>query len=176
MSDVFDPSAYGQSLRATMMGAAVEAQRRGADVAEAEHLLLALAAEARSPAGRVMADFGLDHAGVTRALAVERERSLRVAGVDPAASAGLQPTRLPPSRPRWGASVRDAAKRGMESAAAAGRRERRLWRATDLLIGLLALEVGTVPRALAYAGIDTDAMAAAARAAGGAPPDGGRGG
>jgi ATP-dependent Clp protease ATP-binding subunit ClpA len=153
------------------MGAAVEAQRRGLDVAEAEHLLLALAAESLNPAGRLLAEVGLDHAGVTAALRTERERSLQVAGVDPAAAVGITATRLPPPRARWGASIREAFKRGSEEARSSGRRDRRGWRQTDLLIGLLKLEIGTVPRALAYAGIDREALAARARQIGTAPPD-----
>ncbi len=171
MSDTFEPNSFGQNLRATFMGAAVEAQRRGLDVAEAEHLLLALSAEALSPAGRLLAEVGLDHAGVTQALLVERERSLQVAGVDPSAAAGLTATRLPPSRPRWGASIREAILRSAKVARTSGRRERRLWRQTDLLLGLLSLDIGTVPRALAYAGIDKEALAARARAVAAAPPD-----
>jgi hypothetical protein len=171
MTDGFDPGSYGQSVRVTLLGASVEAQRRGVDVAEAEHLLLALAAESLSPVGRLLADVGLDHAGVLDALAVERERSLAVAGVDPSASAGLQATRLPPTRTRWGASLREAILRGANDAKAMGRRDRRAWRQSDLLIGLLALDIGTVPRALAYAGVDREALAARARAAGAAPPE-----
>jgi ATP-dependent Clp protease ATP-binding subunit ClpA len=171
MSDTFEPNSFGQNVRATFMGAAVEAQRRGLDVAEAEHLLLALSAESLSVAGRLLAEVGLDHAGVIEALRVERERSLQVAGVDPSAAAGITATRLPPSRPRWGASIREAMLRGSKEARASGRRERRAWRQTDLLIGLLALDIGTVPRALAYAGIDKDALVARVRAAGSAPPD-----
>ncbi|MDQ7992847.1 MAG: Clp protease N-terminal domain-containing protein [Propionicimonas sp.] len=164
MSDAFDPGAYGQNVRVTLMGAAVEAQRRGLDIAEAEHLLLALAAESLSPAGRLLAEVGFDHPGVTTALRVERERSLQVAGVDPSAAAGLHATRLPPPRARWGASIREAIKRGAEDAKASGRRDRRAWRQTDLLIGLLLLDIGTVPRTFAYAGVDSDALLARARA------------
>jgi ATP-dependent Clp protease ATP-binding subunit ClpA len=171
MSDTFEPNTFGQNLRATFMGAAVEAQRRGLDVAEAEHLLLALSAESLSVAGRLLAEVGLDHAGVTEALRVERERSLQLAGVDPSTVVGITATRLPPTRPRWGASTREAIERGAKEARLSGRRERRAWRQTDLLIGLLALDIGTVPRALAYAGIDKDAFIARVRAAAGAPPE-----
>jgi hypothetical protein len=171
MSEGFDPGSYGQNIRVTFMGAAVEAQRRGLDVAEAEHLLLALAAESLSPVGRLLADIGFDHAGVVAALQVERERSLLVAGVDPSAAAGLHATRLPPARARWGASIREAFNRGAENAKRTGRRDRRGWRQTDLLIGLLALDIGTVPRAFAHAGIDKDALAARALALDAAPAD-----
>lgn len=173
MSNGFDPGSYGQSVRVTFMGAALEAQRRGLDVAEAEHLLLALAAESLNPAGRLLAEVGLDHAGVTEALRVERERSLQVAGFDPAASSGITATRLPPARARWGTSIREAFARGADEARRAGHRDRRMWRQTDMLIGLLRLDIGTVPRALAYAGIDREALATRARQVGSAPPDAG---
>jgi ATP-dependent Clp protease ATP-binding subunit ClpA len=171
MSDGFDPGSYGQNIRVTFMGAAVEAQRRGLDVAEAEHLLLALAAESLSPVGRLLAEVGFDHAGVSAALQMERERSLAVAGVDPSASADLHATRLPPARARWGASIREAFHRGAENAKRTGRRDRRGWRQADLLVGLLALDFGTVPRAFAYARVDKEALAARALALGAAPAE-----
>ncbi|MFT3888620.1 MAG: hypothetical protein QM713_10725 [Arachnia sp.] len=100
------------------------------------------------------------------ALRTEREHSLRAAGVDPAASDALTPTRLPITRARWGSSIREAIDRGAKEARSAGHRDRRAFRQADLLLGLLSLEVGTVPRALAYAGIDREALAAKARTAG----------
>lgn len=161
-----DPSSlqdFGQGARATLMGAAVEAQRLGLAVTEAEHLLLALAAEPLSPAGALLAEVGLDHAGALAALKAEREHSLRAAGVDPAASEALRPTRLPVTRARWGSTIRDVIDRGATIARSSGRRDRRAFRQTDLLAGLLSLEVGTVPRALAYAGVDREDLLARAR-------------
>ncbi|MBK7820837.1 MAG: hypothetical protein IPJ61_07085 [Tessaracoccus sp.] len=163
MSDPSGLPDLGQSARATLMGAAVEAQRLGLATTEAEHLLLALAAEPLTPAGALLAEVGLDHAGTLAALKAERAHSLRAAGVDPAAAEHLRPTRLPITKARWGSTLRDVINRGAHLARSSGRRDPRAFRQLDLLAGLLDLEYGTVPRALAYAGIDRERLLSTAR-------------
>ena len=58
-----------------------QARLLGAPRVEAEHLLLALAATPRWPAGALLADEGLNRAGVLAALDTEFERSLGAVGI-----------------------------------------------------------------------------------------------
>lgn len=150
-----------RAMRELVTRAIVEAQQRNAQLVEAEHLFLALA-RSESPVQSALADAGLDASRVEAALASERELSLRVAGVT-----HLDGDRLSAAqriaRPRWGASAKDALSRA-HRVAAAQRRQRSA--EIDLLAALFALELGTVPRALALAGVDKQAVLAAARRAG----------
>jgi len=139
-----------------------EARLLGAGKLEAEHVLLALSRPTTRDVGRVLAEAGLDHDGLRRALDAETERSLEAAGVT-LTSVGLLERPLPAtSQPRWGAS----AKRALEQALviAKGHGDRRIHPA-HILLGVLSAGEGTVPRALAGAGIDTAALIATAEAA-----------
>lgn len=138
---------FTKDAKAVVAAAVDEASELGSPSVEAEHLLLALAARGH-PA---LAGAGLDHAAVLAALAAETERSLAAAGVDwdvpgPARTA---------TRPRFAASAKLALERSLP--AALERRENRLTM-DHVLLGVLAAEVGTVPRALAVAGVDADAL------------------
>jgi D-alanyl-D-alanine carboxypeptidase len=110
---------------------------------EAEHLLLALA-----DCQPVLADHGLDHDGVLAALDEERARSLRSVGIS-AADFDLPPA--PRTRPRMAASSKRALERALRAAVA--RSDKRI-AGRHVLLGVLAAEAGTVPRALAIAGVD----------------------
>ena len=148
-----DTGPHGATLKAVVMRAIDEAIRRGAPNVEAEHLLLAIAA-GREVAARTLAEFGLDHGAVDAALRGEREHALRAAGIEPVAEERLQSTRR--SRPGWGASVREAFRRAPYRARSRPDRERLA--IADTLIGILRADLGTVPRALAYAGVDRAAL------------------
>ncbi|WP_022900453.1 Clp protease N-terminal domain-containing protein [Humibacter albus] len=137
-----------QPMRDIMIGATQEAQRRGSAAVAAEHLMLAILAQDDSPASAVLADFGLDHA----ALDSEIAHSLAVIGIEGLDSALLEATGRD-SRPMWSSSIREAFRRAQSS----GRRRRRAAE-LDLLYGIVTANVGTVPRTLAYAGIDRDAL------------------
>lgn len=178
---------YG-SLRTLMVRALAEAQKRGAPAVEAEHLLLAVAADTRGPATAVMTDAGLDYAGIVAALRAERVASLAVAGIAPVAEERLVST-PGTTRPGWSASVREAlvrgtrgprmtgahgAQRGMQRGVPRGGvrgtnqrgttqrginpRGHRRADEVDLVIGILGADLGTIPRALAIAGIDRDTL------------------
>jgi ATP-dependent Clp protease ATP-binding subunit ClpA len=148
-----DTGPHGVTLKAVVLRAIDEAIRRGAPNVEAEHLLLAIAA-GHEVAARTLAEFGLDHAGVDEALRGEREHALRAAGIEPVAEERLQATRR--SRPGWGASIREALRRAPYRARSRPDRERLA--VADTLVGVLRADLGTVPRALAYAGVDRDAL------------------
>lgn len=163
MAEQFDPRTFGtRRLRATVQESIDEAQQLGAHEVQAEHVLLALS-RARDESAALLADVGLDHDGILAALRVERDRSLAAADVAPVPDVRLQAT--PQLRPRWGASMREAMLRGGAEARRA-RRNHAAMRGVDVLAGILSAEFGTVPRALAYAGIDRVALRDRAREGG----------
>jgi ATP-dependent Clp protease ATP-binding subunit ClpA len=146
----------GVSLKTLIIRAIDEAARRGAAKVEAEHLLLSIAASEDVAAG-VLADAGLDYAGVEAALRGEREQALRAAGIEPIAEERLLASGG--SRPGWGTSIREGLDRGnFKARRGRSRAERERLAVADALIGVLRADLGTVPRALAYAGIDRDAL------------------
>jgi D-alanyl-D-alanine carboxypeptidase len=136
-----------QQLHAIGVAAAAEAVRRRARAVDAEHVLLAIAAGA-SPVASTLSAAGLDHDALDVALSTERAHSLRRAGVEPFAPDKLAATPWP-SRPDWGTSVRELIHNAERpTTRASGALE------TELAVGILSLKVGTVPRALAIAGVD----------------------
>ncbi|HEY0260928.1 MAG TPA: Clp protease N-terminal domain-containing protein [Lacisediminihabitans sp.] len=150
-----DEESLPQGLRAFVLTAIDEAARRGAGTVQAEHVLLAVAADKIGAASKVLVDAGLDYEAIVAALREERARSLATAGITPVDASLLESTPRRSARPTWGASVRDAMDRGRRSSA---RNRRRRSPDIDLLIGILGADVGTVPRALAIAGIDRHAL------------------
>jgi len=140
-----------------------EAHEDGSAAVEAHHLLLAIAADgAGDPAedptdaaaglgdpAEILAGAGLDRQAVREALDREFEHSLSAAGVSLAAFGLPRPraTGKPPTQ--LAASAKLALERGFASA---GRKKD--LRPAHLLLGILRAEVGTVPRALALAGVD----------------------
>jgi ATP-dependent Clp protease ATP-binding subunit ClpA len=143
-----------QQVRGILLNAVEEAQRRGASVVAPEHLLLAISAETQSQAALVLADFGLDHAALDRAIDTEAERSLSVVGITNLDLALVSATRGQ-ERPAWSSSTREVFRRA-QGAGNRGRRRRAL--ELDVLYGVVTANVGTVPRALEYVGIDRDAL------------------
>lgn len=146
---------------AVVVQAREEARLLGATRLEAEHLLLALSQQTTSDAGRLLAQAGLDHGGLRHAFDAEIERSLAAAGIA-ASSVGLLGRPLPTTgQLRWGAS----SKRALEQALSIvkGHGDRNL-RPMHILLGVLRAREGTVPRALAWAGVDAKALAVRAEA------------
>lgn len=123
-----------------------EAVEEGSGTVEARHLLLAVAGDPEAP------EVGLDYDGVRGALDREFEQSLGVVGITraryefPRASKGL-------GRPRMGTSAKLALERGLGSVDRKGSPQ-----PGHLLLGILKAEVGTVPRALALAGVDREEL------------------
>jgi ATP-dependent Clp protease ATP-binding subunit ClpA len=138
-----------------------EARRDSARFIEAEHMLLALAAATDSAAGRVLAQAGLDHERLLAAIIDEHRHSLGYAGMKPLAQGSEGASGI--NRPvLLGTSAKTALRRALHERHRERGRRGRLGSA-DLLIGLLLAELGTVPRALALAGIDRQALIARAR-------------
>ncbi|NUU07473.1 Clp protease N-terminal domain-containing protein [Leifsonia sp. C5G2] len=148
-----------RTLRPIVIRSIVEAQERHSPAVEAEHLLLALSRDGSAPLREALASVGFDHDGLAAALDAERAASLRVAGVSPLPAERLLAA---PSltRPRWGASAREALTRAHRIA---GAHHRQRMDQLQLLAALLGLELGTVPRTVALAGVDPRALLASAR-------------
>ncbi|MEU5162034.1 Clp protease N-terminal domain-containing protein [Streptomyces sp. NPDC020875] len=126
-----------------------EARRAGSPTVEAEHLLLAVATDRESAAGRLLEAAGLGRDAVHRALREEFRESLAAAGISIADEDLPRPSASAKPPSRLGQSAKLALERGL--ATAGGRRE---LHPLHLLLGILLLEFGTVPRALSLAGVD----------------------
>ncbi|MFF9900994.1 Clp protease N-terminal domain-containing protein [Streptomyces longispororuber] len=138
---------------ALMEAGAREAQQAGSATIEAEHLLLSIAAERDTAAGRALGSAGLDPATIREALRREFRAGLEVAGVS-IAERDLpvpQASTAPPSK------VGQSAKLALERGVTAVQNKKDL-RPGHLLLGILRLEHGTVPRALSVAGVDRGAL------------------
>jgi ATP-dependent Clp protease ATP-binding subunit ClpA len=142
--------ALPRQLHAIGQRTIAEATAHRASAVGAEHVLLAIAAESRAPAARVLAESGLDYPGIEAALRTERERSLASADVAPVDPAILGARRRA-TKPAWAASVRDLLRAADKPAAKSGRPG---GIEIELLIGILRANLGTVPRMLALAGVD----------------------
>jgi len=141
-------SAFSKYVRSTLEQAGREAQLDRVTTIEAQHVLLAIAAQAELPAALVLSSVGLDRRGVREALDRELEHSLSAAGVSLNAFDLPRPLSSPEPAKQLGASVKHALERGVT-----GVKGKDL-RPAHLLLGILLAEVGTVPRALSLAGIE----------------------
>lgn len=154
----------GQDVRQAVVSAAhKEARVLGSATVEAEHLLLALAADENSAIGRLLAAGGLNRAGLTEALEREAERSLAAVGIalSDFGPVSVGPPSAPRRAPKLAASFKLALVRALRVASARGDR---LITAAHLLVGILRADIGTVPRALAAADVDRVALLARAEA------------
>ncbi|REE94766.1 Clp protease N-terminal domain-containing protein [Thermomonospora umbrina] len=134
-------------LGSVMERGADEARRAGSATIEAEHLLLAIAAEQEDGTRELLDSVGLDHAALRDALEEEFRQGLAAAGVSfaggdlPGPVGGRRPSKV-------GESAKRALERGVGPVGRGARRP------AHLLLGILSLKAGTVPRALALAGVD----------------------
>lgn len=152
---------FAKESGALVVQAREEARLDGETKLEAEHLLLASSRHAAWSTGGVLAQAGLDHDGLRHAFDAERERSLDAAGITVHA-VGLLERPLPATgQPRWGASAKRALERAVSFAQ--GRGDRQIL-PTHILLGVLRADEGTVPRALAGAGVDAVVLAASVEA------------
>jgi ATP-dependent Clp protease ATP-binding subunit ClpA len=149
---------FTKSTRLVVVQALEEARRRGARRAEAEHLLLALTRNAR--VGPVLRDAGLDHDAAVAALEAEATQALAVVGVS-ASDYGLPAPAPVEGNIGMGTSGKLALERTLKIAVERG--DKKLEPA-HVGLALLVAEAGTVPRALAAAGVDTFALADGLRA------------
>jgi ATP-dependent Clp protease ATP-binding subunit ClpA len=147
--------------RAIVRQADKEAAEAGSPLIEAEHLLLAMTGEYGIEARDVLASAGLDRDAISAALDREFRQSLAAAGVL-LPPGGLPAASRDPARraPRMAASGKLVLQRALKAAAGRGQ-----IRPGHLLLGVLGAQAGTVRRALALAGVDSDDLAARTRQA-----------
>jgi ATP-dependent Clp protease ATP-binding subunit ClpA len=138
----------------------IEARQDGSKVIEAEHMLLALTTSSDGGAAKLLHEAGLDHERLASALHDERRRTLAFAGMTVPERKLVAATELE-SPVSFGTSAKAAFKRAVIGAR--HERHRAHLRSTDLLAGILEAELGTVPRALALAGVDRVALASRVR-------------
>ncbi|MET8140544.1 Clp protease N-terminal domain-containing protein [Sphaerisporangium sp. NPDC005288] len=150
-------STFDHYLATIMEEGAREARQAGSATIEAEHLLLAVAAEGEATTRQVLVSAGLDHQAIREALDREFEHSLNAAGVSLGAFDLPRPSRAAKLPSQLGASARLVLERMV------GTFRKKDLRPAHLLLGILQAEVGTVPRALTLAGVDRHALAAQAR-------------
>jgi len=153
----FEEQAVRADFRAVIGVAMIEATNRAASQVEAEHLLLALLFDRRSSATERLAELGLTYETFTEALLREREQTLAAIGIQIPDAARLRAApRVRIGGPRFSASAKETWERtARRSRARRGRPQRPSQ--IDFLHSLLSLELGTLPRALALAGIDREA-------------------
>jgi D-alanyl-D-alanine carboxypeptidase len=141
---------FSREARAVVERAVTEASYLGADSVEAEHLLLALTEIS-----------GIARATLVAALKREQEQALAVVGVR--AGDYDAPARRPGGlRGKFGTSAKLALERALKVVLQRG--EKRIL-PEHLLLGVLAAEHGTVPRALRAGEIDAGALRRAAEQA-----------
>lgn len=140
--------------------AAHEAREDGSSTAEAHHLLLAIAGSEDPMTRRLLASVGLDRDALRAALDRETEQSLAAAGVTLGSSGMPRPSQPREGAPPLAASVKLAVERGLGTDV-----PRTGPKPAHLLLGIVQAPVGTVPRALALAGVDSEALVAAIRQA-----------
>jgi ATP-dependent Clp protease ATP-binding subunit ClpA len=145
-------------LHTTILLATQEARQDRSTTIEAHHLLLAIAADTEPTTTELLGSVGLDRDAIRAALDREFTHALGAAGVT-LAPFGLAPESTVDRRqPRLGASAKLAMERGFASAP-----RKRDCRPIHLLLGILLAHNGTVPRALALAGVDRAALVAEAQ-------------
>ena len=141
---------FTREARTAVQDAEAEARELGSPAIEAEHLLLALTRQDPSTAvARALAEAGLDHERVSEALEAERERSLAAVGIS--IHDFELPAPHPAAKPRMAATAKNALELALRISLE--RADRRIGGA-HILLALLRAEAGTVPRALAEAGVD----------------------
>jgi ATP-dependent Clp protease ATP-binding subunit ClpA len=146
--------------RAIVREAEKEAAETGAPLIGAEHLLLAMTGEHGIEARDVLASAGLDRDALRAALDREFRQSLAAAGVTLPPGGLPVASRDPARRARMAASGKLVLERALKAAAGRGQ-----IRPGHLLLGVLAAQAGTVPRALALAGVDAGDLSSRARQA-----------
>jgi len=154
------PIRFVVQARAIVRQAEKEAAETGSPLIEAEHLLLAMTGEHGIEARDVLASAGLDRDALRAALDREFRQSLAAAGVTLPPGGLPAASRDPARRARMAASGKLVLERALKAAAARGQIQ-----PGHLLLGVLAAQAGTVPRALKLAGVDQGDLAARARQA-----------
>lgn len=155
-------SQAADTARPIIMRSITEASARRDRSVEAEHLLLAILHDPKLSAARALTQSRLTIDWWQKALTAERRETLRSAGVDSIDDSRLDST---PSgkRPIWGASGREALKRGSLLAVERGHHHR--MDDVDIALGVLGSPLGTIARVAARNDLDVAALVDQLRAA-----------
>ena len=146
---------FARDARAAVVAALDVAQRAGAEHAEPEHLLIALADAHATCASQAIADAGLDAQAIERAIEQDLVAALEVVGV-PASVVAAAP--IHPRADKPGFSV--ATKQALEQAlAVAVRRGDRRMGSEHVLLGLLDPPAVSVARLLRTLGMEPRRLA-----------------
>ena len=150
----FEEQAFRADFRPMIGVAMIEATNRASSTVEAEHLLLGFLFNRNAPTTLLLAEHGLTYETFSEALRREREQTLAAVGIRMPDPERLRAApRVRSGGPRFGAGAKETWERAVRRARARrGRAQRAV--VSDFLIGILSAELGTVPRALAVAGID----------------------
>lgn len=152
---------FPRASRLVLERARDEAAVLGSKDLEAEHILLALTRDPDPVVHAVLSQAGLDRDSVRRAIEAQDEAALASVGVSRAAFS-LPPARPLMRAPGWGTSGKQVLIRARD--AVMGRRDPTI-QPGHLLLGVLRAEAGTVPRTLAFAGVDQKDLATRTHAA-----------
>ena len=150
---------FPRASRLVLERARDEAAVLGSKDLEAEHILLALTRDPDPVVRGVLSEAGLDRDAVRRAIEAQDEAALASVGVSRAAFS-LPPARPLMRTPGWGTSSKQTMIRAMDAGRSVSRIE-----PGHLLLGVLRAEAGTVPRTLAFAGVDQVELATKTQAA-----------
>ena len=150
---------FTQGARRVAHDAPKIARELGDSTVEAEHLLLAIARRDDDPAAEVLREAGLDYDAISGALLAESERSLAAVGVS-AEHLTFSPF---VESPRFATSAKWALELSLRIALERG--DKRIGTG-HVALAILNAKRGTVPRALAIAGVDRETLATEIRSSG----------
>lgn len=146
---------FARESRRAAIRAQDAARRMGAEQVEPEHLLLALS-EGDDPAGRALAEVGVNRAAIEEAIEQDLVATLQVVGVPPSVVAST-PAYFRQDRPGFSAQAKRALEQALHEAVRRG--DRRLG-TEHVLLGVLRRPGATVARVLARLDVDPERLAA----------------
>ncbi|MGY1743988.1 Clp protease N-terminal domain-containing protein [Blastococcus sp. SYSU D00695] len=151
-----------RTIKRLLTGAEAEARSAGEDVPGPEHLLLSAAALPDGSAARALAEVGVDLDALRTAVARTHADALAGLGLEPPAAAAAPALAAPATGPmRTSPQAQQVFQRAVELSRAATPAG---LRGAHVVAAATELERGTVVRALRSAGVDPQALHAAALA------------
>jgi ATP-dependent Clp protease ATP-binding subunit ClpA len=140
---------FTRDARRAVVAAQQAAQRLGAEQIEPEHLLLGLAENAGTPAGRALAEAGIECDAIAAAIEADLVAMLEVVGV-PASVVDATPALPRADNPRFGVHAKRALERALREAV---RRHHRRLGAEHVLLGMLHAPSPALVRVLGRLGV-----------------------
>ena len=146
---------FARESRRAAIRAQDAARLVGAEQVEPEHLLLALS-EGDDPAGRALAEVGVDRAAIEEAIEEDLVATLQIMGVPPSVVAST-PAYPRQDRPGFSAQAKRALEQALHEAVRRG--DRRLG-TEHVLLGVLRRPGATAARVLVRLDVDPERLAA----------------